>query len=279
MGRKVISSLLKNNLLFSALFTFLGANAQTTTVPTAVSIFYNGITAMYSASNSSTLGQIEMEMRNCFYGKENSGINMPNDFRFFENDKTNSVNQITILTSNNYVNKLSSYMYPEKRLEPNVSVSTYSREVGSLPNFSNGKMTTQKAYVETIVQKTYSIGQISKTFMDTVYTHVAYNKIMLVVNGNGISTINPDALRVEAAKYYMEKNYKKAYEVLLKIVDLDRTDGDSYYRLALMTYYGRGCKRSRKDGERYLDLAIRNSDYDVSNKLYNVQRYWKYPNQ
>lgn len=254
--------------------------ATMTATPTAVTTFYNGIMLMYSAQDVSQIGKLEMDMRNCFYGKDNSGMNLPNDFRFFDFDKGSTSHGLTVLTSNNYVSKLSSYVFPQKQFEPSVSVSSYSKKVGTLPTFSNGKMSSQDAYVETIVQKKFSDAHQSKTFMDTVYTHIAYNKIIMIVNGNGNTNyVDPEKLRLEASRAYMSKNYTKAYSLLLKIIEVDKQDGDTYYRLALMTYYGKGCKGSRKEGQRYLDLAIRHSPYSETDKLLNVRSYWKYPNR
>lgn len=254
------------------------ANAQGVATPSAVQTFYNGILSMDAGVTPARLGELEMDMRGCFFGKENSGMNLPNDFRFFDCDRETASHMLEVLTSNNYVGKLSAYI-PAGELEPRISVSSMSRMVGKLPDFLNGSMATGNAYVETIVRKQYSDAHTMRDFVDTVYTHVAYNKIMCIVNGNGTNAVNPSRLRVEAAHAYGEKDYAKAYNLLLRIVSLDRRDGDSYYRLALMTYYGRGCKRSRKLALDYLRMAADNLDWGYRDKIRNVETYWRYPNQ
>ena len=68
----------------------LVATINATETPSAVKVFYGGmetLSTLPSTSDPEVISQIEPNMQKCFYGPENSGINLQNDFRFFNIDK------------------------------------------------------------------------------------------------------------------------------------------------------------------------------------------------
>lgn len=249
--------------------------------PQAVKKFYNGMEQMADCSSPAEIGELEMSMSKCFFGYENSGMNIPNDFKYIEIDANTISHNNDMLTSNNYINKLSSYVYKQKQLKPTVTI-TFSRKTGSLPTFE-GRMCSEDAYVETIVYKKFSYQNGSnveyKEFTDTVYTHIYQNMISVINNGLGHqnNNNNPAQLKIKAAQEYEAKNFKAAYEIFEKIIQIDSHDDEVLYRLALMTYYGKGCRTDRNKGRRYMEESYyRFGSY--SSRANSVLRNWKYRN-
>ena len=251
-------------------------------VPPAVRQFYGGMEQMLACNTTAEISELEMSMNKCFFGYENSGMNLPNDFRHIELDAGTPSHDNEMLTSNNYINKLSKYVYADRSLKPTVKISSFSKKTGTLPTFDK-KMSAEDAYVETIVRKNVSYvtssGLVDKEFIDTVYTHVIQNRISVIVNGMGTDKgdNNLELLKVRAAQAYQDKRYGDAYKIFQRIIELDRHDSEPLYRLALMTYYGKGCKSDKRKGISLMEeSSYRHGLY--STKADNVLRNWKYKN-
>ena len=248
--------------------------------PQAVTDFYNGIEKMSDCKSSSELGELELNMTRCFFMSDQSGINLPNDFRFFDQDKHSSSHNLDILTSNNYINKLSEYIAQKKVLYPEVKISTYSEEGGMLPTMLNMKMSQERAWIRTIVRKRYSFKgngiSDSREYIDTVYTHTAYQKIRMIANGNGARSVdNIENLRIEAANAYEKKDYRKAYKMLKRISELDAKDSESHFRLAVMTYYGKGVGKNRQEALELMRKAAYNNYDEYAYKARSVMDHWQ----
>lgn len=268
-------------LIMLSVFSLSGAS-QSVRTPDVVTRFYNDMVRLERVSSDPQVAEIEMEMQKCFYMPEESGISLPNDFRFFKIDEPSTSHSLLILTSNNYIYKLSEYIYSKKYLKVKNEVATASREY-SLPDQNNGKLSSGKAYVMTVVKKEYIAGNETRSYLDTVYTHGVLNRIMSIRNGNGsiANSRSIEDMKIEAARYYSVGDFSNAYKIFEEIIGIDTKDGDSYYRLALMTYYGQGCKRSRKKAKELIEWACRNLTVDnpVKEKAETVKRYWRYWNQ
>ena len=78
---------------------------------------------MGCCKSTSELGELEVSMTRCFFRSEESGVELPNDFKFFDQDKHSISHNLDILTSNNYVNKLSEYIAQKKD-----SISAYKNQ-------------------------------------------------------------------------------------------------------------------------------------------------------
>ena len=256
-----------------------GASYAQVSVPQAVKQFYGGMEDMLACSSATEISELEISMNKCFFGYEDSGMNLPNDFRYLEIDADSPSHDNKSLTSNNYINKLSKYIYLDKSLKPSVKISSYSRKTGTLPYFDK-RLSAEDAYVMTVVRKTFSyeIGTKNeyKEFLDTVYTHIIHNKISVIVNGLG-SDNNPELLKVKAAQAYEAKRFDEAYKIFQRIIELDRSDSEPLYRLALMTYYGKGCKSDKRKGRLLMEESShKGSVYGYKADL--VLRNWKYRN-
>lgn len=105
------------------------------------------------------------------------------------------------------------------------------------------------------------------------------NRISVIVNGMGIDKgdNNLELLKVRAAQAYQDRRYSDAYKIFQRIIELDRHDSEPLYRLALMTYYGKGCKSDKRKGISLMEeSSYRHGLY--STKADNVLRNWKYKN-
>ena len=78
------------------------------------------------------------------------------------------------------------------------------------------------------------------------------------------------------------KRYTDAYKCFEKILSINKNDGETLYRLGLMTYYGEGCNISSKrlrhnKGKEFMERASRS---DVStgfkDKADIVLHNWRY---
>ena len=247
--------------------------------PQVVLGFYSGMQKM-EVCNSSELGELEIAMSKCFFMAENSGVNLPNDFRFFKEDEHSISHKLDILTSNNYINKLSEYIAQKRIMRPNVAINTYSEESGLLPTMENMKMAQERAYIRTIVRKRYSFSESnSKEFIDTVYTHKISNKIRLISNGNGkLPTDNPGYLMIEAAKAYESRNYQKAFSLLKRITELDAKNSEAFFRMAVMKFYGEGIRKNAKEAKNYMYKAAYNNSDTYAYKARTILEHWNNPN-
>lgn len=220
--------------------------ALTYPVPTVVEQFYGTMKRMSEVHNDSYAYDFREKIKDCFRGKENSGIPVPNDFLYWGYAGENA-------PSNQYANRFYELAYQKKiiRLENYSITSSEPISEVDLKRFrdqSNG-------LTQTVVTKTFTDGKTRKTFSDTLL--VERNEI--VVFKNAISHDEGediDALRAIAASYYKEKRYYSAYKAYEKIIRIDPGNANAYYRLGIMNYYGKGCKYSKKRSLQYLEKSL-----------------------
>lgn len=262
----------------------LQANVAT---PDVVVKFYDGMEALTKTCNVDEVRNLESTMKYCFPGKWDSGINLPNDFRFFVLDNASISHTNNTLTSNTYVDKLSDFAFSKKALKVKIDILGSEYE-GSTPDFNSRQFAPEYACIKTLVRKTFTLNNEIKVFNDTVYTYMSSNLITKICNGQGMQGEDPNTLRIKAALAYERKSYYEAYKYYEQIVALDSKDADSYYRLGLMTYWQQGCdnkfsrkKYARSKGKEYLELAAKNYSYDhvLVDKVNRVLTYIKYYNQ
>jgi len=274
--------LIRGILCACVLYT-MPALADTPT-PASVNTFYEGMKRLSHISDENVAYDIEKSMKNCFSGMDISvsGVDLPNDFRFFDYDKKNSISHNdAYLTSSNYVNRLKEYIYRDRVLKVESTVLK-SEVVGDRPEFSKGRLSVSKSIVSTCVKKTYILNGIQKEFNDTVLTDYSNGKISEIKNGNGKSIININSLRNKADQAYRLKRYYEAYKCYEQIVSIAPNDADALYRIGLMTYFQyRDCripKRDRKSKSKvYLEQAQKNgSYYSIGEKAKNALFWIKY---
>ncbi len=185
----------------------------------------------------------------------------------------------------------------------NDALTTPIRAQFAIPNFADAAKSGRiRDFSHHIVGDVYSLseaGADNKRVMCAKYS-VTYNgktkeNYFKVVNGKIINIdFNPDIItlqnqpaiseqslspietRYNAAYYYSHGDYRTAYQKYLEIIQKGN-DGDTYYRLAVMTYYGEGCnhlfaknKERYKKVDEYLDKAIKYGDPSIRRNAENM---------
>lgn len=271
-------------LIFSSAFIF---NADIPAIPNSVRTFYGGMEAMEESKDVKVVSELELDMLNCFEGARSSGISLPNDFKHFDYDKKDDSHNDSINTARTYIGKLKKYLYTERAMKVECG-EMKSEWGGALPDMSkNGRLTSDYAIIYTYVKKTYTLGGETLTFNDIVATDSKTGLILEIRNELNDRSTDLNSLKNKAAEYYLLEQYNEAYKCYEQIVSLYPDDGDSYYRLAIMTYFRQGCeykfrkkkKEAKKKATRYMELAEVKGDYIISNKAEIVLHYWEYPNQ
>lgn len=238
MVRLVVSIL----LLSVPLLTY----AYTSSVPAVVEQFYGTMKQMSALYNDSYAYDYREKIKECFRGKDQSGIPVPNDFLYwgFASEKT---------TSNQYANRFYELACQKKtlRLETySVSLSEPVSEV-DLKRYRN----KSTGLIQTVVTKTFTDGKNRKTFSDTLL--VERNEIVSFKNAiSHDDGENIDALRAVAASYYTSKRYYSAYKTYEKIIRIDPDNANAYYRLGILNYYGKGCSRSMERSLQFLEKSL-----------------------
>ena len=149
-----------------------------------------------------------------------------------------------------------------------------------MPTMQDMKISKERAWIRTIVRKCYSFKgggpSLEKEFIDTVYTHTKAQKIRMISNGNGIMpTNNIEHLRIEASKAYEKKDYKKAYEIIKRISELNARDSESFFRLAVMTFYGKGVRQNRHEALELMRKSAYNNNDEYAIKARTVVNHWQ----
>lgn len=252
--------------------------------PSAVSSFYESMKKLATASSYKESDEIARSMRKLSYAILHgfaSGENMRNDFQSFTYDERSSSHNDVPLGFALYIDKLQQYIYVDKVMGVDYTV-LYNDYYGGAIDFSNGKKIIKTTIIETIVEKTYTINHQTKTFRDTLLTHIPTNTIYKFYNVNDNDDKDIADLKKQAARFYYLKRYTEAYKCFEKILAIDTKDGETLYRIGLMTYYGEGCKIDSKRlrhnmGKEFMERAYRS---DVStgyrDKAKIVLHNWKY---
>lgn len=220
--------------------------AFTVSAPAVVEQFYGTMMRMNDVHNDSNAYKFRERIKDCFRGKEDSGIPVSNDFVYwgYAGEKQ---------TSNQYANIFYELAYQKKilRLE---SYSITSSEVISEVDLKRYRNQSD-GLTQTVVKKTFSDGKTRKTFSDTLL--VERNEIVVFRNTASYS-IGEDieALRAIAASYYTTKRYYSAYKTYEKILEIDPNNANAFYRLGIMHYYGKGCKYSKKRSLQYIERSL-----------------------
>lgn len=242
--------------------------------PTRVSIFYKGFKQLESASSFDVANSIQQRMASCFMASENSGINL-------------QVDGLDEMSSNFYTMKLYSMIYSEKSLK---SVCNIIRtEVVEQPDQNKKMQQSGAQHYVTYVTKTYTKDGTVKTYNDVVFTLINNGYITEMTNveasGNITTTsvqLGIEQLRTRAAYYYSKGMYTQAYDYYEQLVTRVPTDGDACYRIALLTFWRKGCKHKfsrKRDAENkakeYIKNAIKYGNFEISNKATNVSKNWE----
>lgn len=241
--------------------------------PDKVRTFYDGIKQLEATSNFNTANSIQQRMAACFMASENSGINLDMD-------------GLGAMSSTLYTMKLHSMLFDEKSLK--VTCQILATELAEQPDQNKGAQQKGAQHYITHVTKTYTQGGQVKTYHDVVTTYIANGLITEMANEESIgnTTTIPDDLTIEqlrarAAYCYSKGLFNQAYDYYEKLVAKSPKDGDASYRIALLTFWRKGCKKkfsSKKAAENkarsYLNTAIEYGSAEIKMKATNVKANW-----
>ena len=198
-------------------------------------------------------------------------INLPNEFSEF-NFETND----PFLEASVYIKRLFDFAVQKKP-----KITTEILKVHALEEIKSTKKENSKNFYEVHVKKIIEVGYTKKVYTDIVRIISENGKITEIANesggGTGESIIS---LRGKAAELFATKKYDEAFDVYLKIVKKDPTQGDAYYRLGLMAYHKLGCKYRYPSGKErrraaydFIKKATQFGDYKIRGYAEHVLYY------
>lgn len=267
-------------LLFILPFLIVG-NLFAVDDPAAVGKFYSGMKTLQTATSLNVANLAQQEMAACFMASELGGIEL-------------SVDELGEMSSNTYTQKLFMLIYSQKALT--VSYTIDKTELAEQPDQTRSMQRKGARHYITYVTKRYTMNGKTTTYYDKVSTFIQNGLITDIINSKSSGKVQPppaststrrltiEQLRARAAYYYSNKQYTEAYDYYEQIVQRAPTDGDAAYRIALLTFWRRGCKNrfSKRAAENkameYIDRAIQYGNSEIREKATNVKANWKNKN-
>ena len=245
-------------IIFIVAFTTLSIKADT--VPNVVVKFYDTMKHMSEVTNDSQAVDYRNEMMNCFMGKDQGGIFVPNDFKYWSDKKE------PFLSSYSYATRFYKLSYEDKRVDLRDFVI---RKTQYISEDENNEITK---YIQRIVDKTLSDGKLTITFSDTLI--VKNDKIVLFRNAlfNQDESVDGNTLEILANTYYSNKEYYKAYHAYEQIVKNDPLNSNAYFQLAVLNSMGKGCKIDRKKANEYAERAYQLGHKEAKKLVYYLKQ-------
>lgn len=262
-----------NKLFLYTILLMCVISAHAINPPTKVVTFYNGFKQLEQAADFNVANTIQQRMAGCFMASENSGINL-------------DIDGLGEMSSTLYTMKLHSMLYNEKSLKAICSI--ISTELAEQPDQNNRMQQKGAQHYITRVTKTYTQNGTTKTYVDVVSTLISNGLITEMVNEKSIGNtsvipkqISIEQLRSRAAYCYSKGMYTQAYDYYEQLVSRAPTDGDAAYRIALLTFWRKGCKHkfsnrkaAEKQAKTYIEKAIEYGNAEIREKATNVRNNW-----
>lgn len=278
-------------LLFVAGAVLSCAIAGAINPPDKVFTFYNGVNQLEKASSFDEANLIQQHMAGCFMASESSGINL-------------KIDDMDEMSSNFYTMRLYSMLYSERSLKAVCNI--IKTEIVEQPDQNKNMQQRGAQHYVTYVTKTYTRNGTAKTYNDAVFTLINGGYITEITNiepsgktsqGAGGSVqqqsikqqkpeqLGIEQLRARAAYCYSKGMYTDAYDYYEQLVARAPEDGDACYRIALLTFWRKGCKHkfsrkqdAEKKAKEYIRSAIMYGNYEIRSKATNVSNNWENDN-
>ena len=247
--------------------------------PRNVVKFYNGLSTLGTTHNAETAYGAREEMASCFWEGQDSGLELDMDGL---QEK---------MTSTKYTMELYQHIYKNRDWQVS-SCNIIKTKLTGQPDQTGRKGGTEFTHSVTYVTKVYVQDGRSVSYNDVVETINQSGLITEIMNVSSFDDMSLTAtpvssgdagveqLRARAAFYYTEKNYVAAYECYEMLLQRSPYDGDAAYRIALMTFWRKGCKhRFSKDAaerlaKQYIEVAIEYGNPLIVQKALNVKNNW-----
>lgn len=245
--------------------------------PAKVKMFYGSMAELEKTKDINVANTIQQRMSECFMASENSGINLDMD-------------GLGSMSSALYTMRLHTMIFDEKCLKTVCNI--LGTELAEQPDQNAGMQKKGAQHYITHITKTYTLNGEKKTYNDMVSTLISNGLITemsneeTIVNTDVISdNLTVEQLRARAAYCYSKKMYTQAYDYYEQLVRKMSTDGDAAYRIALLTFWRKGCKHkfhNRKAAEEkakaYMEKAKQYGNQEIKEKAENVSKNWENKN-
>ncbi|WP_348674285.1 hypothetical protein, partial [Duncaniella dubosii] len=178
-----------------------------------------------------------------------------------------------------------------------VSCNVINTELVEQPDQNGIEQKKGAQHYVSYIKKDYTRNDGTSSYNDLVFTLISNGLIVSMENtteDRNSKTPRPsednerlslEQLRAKAAYCYTKKDYVQAYEYYEQLVKVAPTDGDAAYRIALLTFWRKGCKVKYKKkklaeekAKEYIDVAIRYGSDEIREKAMNVRDNWNNDN-
>lgn len=265
---------MKNVLFIFALM--VSSTMCAITNPESVNRFYSGMKALENATDMNVANTAQQKMAACFMASDQSGINL-------------SMDGLGEMSSSLYTMKLYMMLFSQKSLKIN-SYNITRTELVEQPDQSASMQKKGAQHYVTYVTKQYTRDGKTTLYNDMVFTLISNGLIVEMENSVGnsntlptpkpVENVSTEQLRARAAYYYSKGKYSEAYNYYEQLIKRAPTDGDAAYRIALMTFWRKGCKErfSKKNAQskakEYLGVALNYGSPEIKSKAANVSANW-----
>ena len=255
---------------------FFICNSSFAGEPVSVSTFYSGLETLEKTTNLNVANETQQKMAACFMASELGGIEL-------------SVDELGEMSSNTYTQKLFMMIYSRKNLK--VTYTFHGTELVEQPDQTGSMQRKGAQHYVTYVTKQYTMNGQTTTYYDKVMTYISNGLITEMINSKSpgkvqttpspTKELNIEQLRARAALYYSNGQYTDAYNCYEQLVKRVPTDGDAAYRIALLTFWRKGCKKrfSKKAAQNkamdYIEKAILYGNSEIKEKATNVRNNWR----
>lgn len=271
---------MRSRFFMLAICFFYGVVANAINNPYSVSKFYAGLKSLENATSTNDANLAQQNMASCFMASDQSGINL-------------SMDGLGEMSSSLYTMKLFMMIYSQKSLKiENYNITR--TEIVEQPDQNSSMQKKGAQHYVTYVTKLYLQDGKRTTYNDMVFTLISNGLIVEMENSESSgfippttrpsSELNIEQIRARAAYYYSIGKYRESYGYYEQLIQKSPTDGDAAYRIALMTFWRKGCKDrfSKKTAEEkakeYLEIALNYGSYEIKNKAANVSANWEHNN-
>lgn len=250
--------------------------------PESVRKFYGGMVDLEKASDVNMANRIQQTMASCFMASDKSGIEL-------------TIDGLNTMPSTLYTMKLHTMIFREKSLK--VSCNVINTELVEQPDQNGIEQKKGAQHYVSYIKKDYTRNDGTSSYNDLVFTLISNGLFVSMENtteDRNSKTPRPsednerlslEQLRAKAAYCYTKKDYVQAYEYYEQLVKVAPTDGDAAYRIALLTFWRKGCKVKYKKkklaeekAKEYIDVAIRYGSDEIREKAMNVRDNWNNDN-
>lgn len=247
--------------------------------PQSVKIFYDNLQRLGTTNSSDEAASAQQSMVKCFHEGDKGGPDVTMDGIGEE------------IQASTYTARLYRLLYMQKSLKIE-SCNILKTESNGQPDQVGSRNGMEATHLVSYATKTYVKNGV----------HEVYNDLITVSNQSGLITemmnvtsfegvvqfsqtvsageTGIEQLRARAAYYYTNKDYETAYKCYEELLKRAPRDGDAAYRIALMTFWRRGCKKrfSKKEAKKvatqYIEIAIEYANPVIKQKAINVWQNW-----